>query len=265
MVSIGLYQFDPQFGKCTENRARMVDAARSYSADILVFPELAVSGYYFQNSNEIDAYGETIPGPTTDTFAKLAAETGSYYIIGLAEKDGKAAYNSAVCVGPEGILNVYRKIHLFNTEKLVFTTGTEEPSVFSVKGIRAGMLVCFDHMFPEAARTLALKGAEVIFHPSNLVIPEYGQLTTRVRALENRVYWVLCNRTGSETGADGSQLDFTGESRIYAPNGAVLASFDPAEKGMKSAVIEEGKALDKQLNRYNNLFEDRVPGLYRYK
>jgi len=128
--------------------------------------------------------------------------------------------------------------------------------------VPVGLLVCFDHMFPEAARTLALAGAQVICHPSNLVLPEYGQLTTRVRAIENRVFWVLANRHGSdERGA--RSLRFTGASQIVAPDGKVLVRGPEAEDCLLVVEVEPERAANKRLAEHNDLLADRRPEFYR--
>lgn len=121
-------------------------------------------------------------------------------------------------VGPGGITAVYRKVHLFYKERLWFSPGEEPFPVVDIGWTKVGLMICFDHLFPEAARTLSLAGAEVIAHPANLVLPEYGQLTMRVRALENGVFTVTANRIGTEDRA-GEPLRFTGESQIVSPKG----------------------------------------------
>jgi predicted amidohydrolase len=233
-------------------------------SDLVVLPELAVSGYNFESAGQARSLGEPADGPTARMLSVLAAETGAHYVIGIAEAEGNALYNSAILVGPGGLIGCYRKAHLFFHEKDFFLPGNSGFRIFEVNGIKLGLLVCFDHMFPEAARTLALGGAQIICHPSNLVIPEYAQLTTRVRALENRVFWLLSNRTGPETGKAG-ELVFTGESQIVASNGSVPAKAGATEETVISAEIDPGKAKDKKVTALNDLFEDRREELYRLR
>ena len=170
-------------------------------------------------------------------------------------------YNSAVLVDSSGVVTVYRKVHLFDREKLFFAPGQEGFQVIDYRGAKIGLLVCFDHMFPEAARTLALRGAEIICHPSNLVLPEYGQLTTRVRAIENKVFWILSNRYGEEE-RGGRRLVYTGESQIVAPGGKVLGKAGAKEEKLFMVDINPADAQSKRIAELNDLFKDRKPELY---
>mgnify|MGYP001480852078 CR=1 FL=1 len=110
-------------------------------------------------------------------------------VAGLAECDGNALYNSAVVLGSGGVIGKYRKVHLFNTEKKFFQPGNLPLPVFDIGGAKVGIMICFDWRFPETARTLALKGAQIVAHPSNLVLPHCPQ-SMIVRCLENRIFAV---------------------------------------------------------------------------
>jgi predicted amidohydrolase len=120
--------------------------------------------------------------------------------------------------------------------------------------------VCFDHFFPEAARSLALRGAQIICHPSNLVL-EYALVNTITRATENRVFWILANRTGSETLGEKT-LAFNGRSQIIAPDGRLLARAGPDSEETLIAEIDPAEALDKRVTPRNDLFLDRRTDLY---
>lgn len=122
------------------------------------------------------------------------------------------------------------------------------------------MLVCFDHFFPEAARSLALHGAQIVCHPSNLVL-EYAQTNSVTRAIENRVFWVLANRVGSETVGDKT-LEFSGRSQIVAPDGRVIAHADSKTEELLVVEIDPSEALDKKVTPRNDLFLDRRTDLY---
>ncbi len=260
-MKIGYFQFAPIFGKVEENREKIVDAVRQSDAELLVIPELATSGYFYPDTATARSLSEPIPGPTTDAVARAAADGGIHVVLGLPEKDGEHLYNSAVLIDGGGVRGVYRKVHLFNEEKLHFEAGTESFPLFEVAGAKVGLLVCFDHMFPEAARSLALKGAQIICHPSSLVLPEYGQLTSRVRALENRMYWILSNRFGSETVGE-KRLTFTGSSQVVDPTGKILIAAENADEEIDAVEIDPSKADNKEITPYNRLFEDRRPELY---
>jgi len=128
------------------------------------------------------------------------------------------------------------------------------------EGVKIGMLVCFDHFFPEAARSLALRGAQIICHPSNLVL-EYAHANSVTRAVENRVFWILANRTGSETLGE-KRLVFNGRSQIVAPDGRLLGRAGPDSDELLIAEIDPAEALDKKVTPRNDLFADRRTDLY---
>ncbi|VVB54219.1 Nitrilase [uncultured archaeon] len=226
-------------------------------ADLWVLPELFNTGYNFQNKAEVEAVAELVPnGATTIALIAFSRKHKCAIVAGVAESDGGKIYNSAVVVEDGVYRGVYRKVHLFNREKLFFSAG-KEFKVFRLKGVQVGVMVCFDWYFPESARTLALKGAEVIAHPSNLVLPNCPD-SMPVRARENRVYTVTADRVGEEHG-----LKYIGLSEIVAPDGKILvrASADKEEVGV--AEIDPSKARDKRLNEYNDLIADRKPESYK--
>jgi predicted amidohydrolase len=260
-VKVGFFQFAPIFGSPDKNRQTLVEGVSQSGVDLLVAPELATSGYFFPSTAEAERLAEPIPGPTTEALEKAAAESGTTVVTGIAERGGNILYNSAVIVGPEGLIGTYRKVHLFNEEKLHFSPGTDDFFIFELQGVRVGVLVCFDHMFPEAARSLALRGAQIICHPSNLVLPEYAQLTSRVRALENRVFWILANRWGEESVADRT-LTYTGTSQVVHPRGTILSRADARSDMISTVEIDPDDAKNKLVTPLNDLFEDRRPELY---
>ena len=259
-MKIGFYQFSPDFGNIKGNIERMTTALKDVHADIMVLPELASSGYFFTDKDETVQMAERIPGLLTKEFTDLAKNTGTSYVVGFPEYSTDGIYNSAALITSEGVRYVYRKTHLFFEEKKYFIPGNEY-GIVEINGCKVGILVCFDHMFPEAARSLAMKGAQVICHPSNLVMPEYGQLTTRVRALENRVFWVLANRTGTEKRGD-RKLTYTGESQVISPRGEILRKAHKEDDELFITEINPEEALNKNINDYNNLFEDRRTDIY---
>jgi len=260
-VKIGFFQFAPSIGNVEHNRARLVEALLQTDADLLVAPELSVSGYYFSSTAQARELAEPIPGPTTDALSEASAKSGCTIVTGIAELAGEQLFNSAVVIGPEGIIGTYRKIHLFNEETLHFTPGSEGFFSFDLKGVKVGVLVCFDHMFPEAARSLALQGVQIVCHPSDLVLPEYGQLTSRVRALENRMFWILANRWGTETVGEKS-LTYTGTSQVVHPRGRILIRAETASDEISAVEVDPKDSLDKNVTEYNHLLNDRRPEFY---
>jgi len=265
-MRVGFYQFLPRFGRVRENAEAVAAAVREARADLLVAPELATTGYVFSSREESAGLAETIPGPSTELLQQACREAEGRVVLGLAEKAADGYFNSAALVGPGGVEGVYRKAHLFGEEKLHFSLGRTGFPVFTIDvhgaSVRVGMLVCFDHFFPEAARTLALAGAQIICHPSNLVLPEYAQLSSRVRSIENRVFWVLANRYGVED-RGGKALTFTGASQITAPDGKVLARAPESGDACEVVEVEPAQADNKKVTSRNHLWEDRRPELYR--
>lgn len=261
-MRVGYLQFCPRFGEVEGNLGRVLSLLGEKEAHLWVLPELFSTGYQFVSRAEVRELAEPVPdGPTTQALTSWAQERGCYIAYGLAELAGEKLYNSAALVGPEGLLFLYRKAHLFYREKEFFTPGDTPFGVVNVKGVPVGLMVCFDHLFPEAARTLALKGAQIIAHPANLVLPGVAQLTMRVRALENRVFTVTANRIGEESRA-GERLKFTGQSQIVSPRGEVLASSGEEAEEAVTVEIDPAAALDKDITFLNNLFSDRRVDLY---
>src|SRR5439155_17938975 len=170
-------------------------------------------------------------------------------------------YNSAMLVGPAGVKAVYRKLHLFEREQEWFSPGDLALEVHRVGPARVGMLICFDWRFPEAARVLALQGADVIAHPSNLVFPN-AQEAMRVRALENRLYTVTANRTGTET-RPGGRVPFTGRSQVVDPHGEVVARASKTGAVAMAVDCDLALARDKRLTARTPLFSNRRPAFYR--
>ncbi|MCQ2604102.1 MAG: acyltransferase [Spirochaetia bacterium] len=260
-MKIGFYQFVPEFGNTQKNIATMVDAVRNADADLVVFPELATSGYLFLKQDEVAAVAESVPGPASRAFSAVAVETDTAVVVGFPEKCGDVYYNSAMLATPDGRVQVYRKNHLYNEEKLFFQPGDLGFPVFEVKGIKIGLLICFDHMFPESARCLALQGVQIVCHAANLVLPEYAQITSRSRALENKIFWILANRCGSES-RGGKFLSYSGRGQIVDPNGQVMVSAGPDDTGFFSVDIDPETANKKRLAPLCDVFEDRRPELY---
>ena len=155
-----------------------------------------------------------------------------------------------------GYIGKYRKVHLFYREKLFFEPGNLGFHVFNIGIAKVGVMICFDWFFPESARTLALKGADIIAHPSNLVMP-YAPRAMPIRALENRVYTITANRIGEERG-----LRFIGKSTIASPRAEVLAVGSEDKEEVAVVEVDLELARDKRLNDINDIFRDRRPEFY---
>ena len=262
IIRVGFYQFHPRFGETGANLEKVIDALNGVEADILVLPELAFTGYFFKDRSEALSLAEDpVSSPTLASLTALCRRNNFHLVTGFAEKEGSKVYNSALLIGPEGLVSTYRKLHLFNTEKDCFDPGNLPLSVVDVRGVKVGMMVCFDWVFPEVARVLALQGAELLCHPSNLVLP-YCQQAMTTRCLENRVFAVTANRIGTEKRPHG-ELTFTGRSQVTAPDGSILHRARPDEEVLYVTDIDIEKARDKNLTEKNHLFKNRRPEFYQ--
>lgn len=262
-MKVGFYQFDPVFGDKRGNIRRVLERIGQVETDLLVLPELFATGYQFASKGEVSELSEPVPeGYTTQAMVQLSRQQGIYVVAGLAERDGERIFNSAILTGPGGFIGVYRKTHLYSEEKLWFDPGDSGFRVFGTSAGRIGIMICFDWVFPESMRTLALMGADVVAHPANLVLP-WCPSAMPIRCLENRVFAVTANRIGRENRKADQTLDFIGTSQITAHDGTILARAPERDESLMIAEIDPTKARDKSLNPYNDLIKDRRPEFYR--
>ncbi len=189
---------------------KMVIEAAGQGVDILVFPELSLSGYEPNEDNTMHReFAETIPGPATEEIAELTKQLGIYVILGMPERDVDNAdicYISCPLLGPEGLIGTYRKLHLATPplfkESLCFTGGNSVP-VFETRYGPIGIQVCADFwVYPELSRILMLKGARIIINSTASMTlpgrPLYMTSMTVARATENMVYAGSANLVGKE-------------------------------------------------------------------
>ncbi len=258
-MRVGCYQFDPRPYDIPHNTDIICGVIDTCELDLIIFPELALTGYLFDSKEQLRAYALSSESSYIKRIQHMVDSHDTAAVLGYAERDSltQKIYNSAICLRPDLEPIIYRKAHLFDTERLVFDTGDTGFFCFDLKGVKLGMLVCFDHYFPEAARSLMLQGTQIICHPSNLVLEGAAQLTTRVRSMENRVFWLLCNRCGSQQG-----LNFTGGSQITNPNGSIATSAQRDTSSLITADIDPKKALDKSISERNDIIKDRRSDLY---
>jgi len=260
-MKIGFIQNAPVFGEIEENYESVEAMAANLKADLLVLPELFATGYTFISREETEAVAESLDGPTAGFLQRLAKKTGAVIVAGFVESDNGKIYNSSMAVTDSGVMAGYRKIHLFNREKLWFDPGDKPFEVFESKGAKIGIMICFDWYFPEAARSLALLGADVIAHPSNLVMP-YCQKAMTTRCLENRVFAVTANRIGREVRGE-DDFSFTGASQITSVRGEVLLKAEVNDIDTGYVTVDIETARDKNLNAHNHAIDDRHPEYYQ--
>lgn len=262
MYKVAVVQVNPTLMQVKANLQKIESMFSSIKADLIVLPELVTSGYVFNHKSELEQVCETIPrGMSFQFFHELSFKLDASIVYGFPEKAKDKIFNSAVLINPDGSYHVYRKTHLFYKEKLLFSPGDSGLNVYVAKdGVKIGMMICFDWQFPEAARTLALKGAQIICHPSNLVLP-WCQHSMVTRSLENRVFSITANRTGTECN-DETMMEFTGQSQILSTKGEVLARLSSDFEEIGFAEIEPELALNKTVNDFNDAFGDRKPAFY---
>ncbi|MHC4628266.1 MAG: nitrilase-related carbon-nitrogen hydrolase, partial [Planctomycetota bacterium] len=208
-MKISYIQFSPVLGDPEASMA-MIESllGRCEGADIVVLPELAKAGYNFESKEQAwDTSEEIGKGPFVESLVSESDRYRFYIVAGLNERDGDKLYNTSVLVNSEGLVGKYRKMHLFWDEPDIFEPGDLGLPVFDIGFCKLGMLICFDWIFPEVWRIMAMKGADLICHPSNLVLPGFCQKALPVHALMNRIYVVTANRIGTE-----GELTFTGLS-----------------------------------------------------
>jgi predicted amidohydrolase len=265
-VKAAYLQFAPSYLEPEANREAVAQLLDGVEADLIVLPELFTSGYFFRSREDLAEVAETIPdGPTTSFLRGLAEDSGATIVAGLAEREGDCFFNSAVLVSPDGESSVYRKVHLFYEETELFSPGDTGIQVFEVTTrdgtpYRLGIMVCFDWYFPEAARTLALRGADVIAHPSNLVLPHCPD-SMPIRARENHVFTITANRYGTEA-KEEEDLTFIGMSEICDPSGEIICRAPQEADAVDVVSFDPHNARDRAINQFNDVLGDRRPEMY---
>jgi N-carbamoylputrescine amidase len=228
-VRIGLVQLGTEPFEVEKNRAATVEAAdRAFvdGADIVILPEMAVHGYV-ADARRLAPVAEPVDGPTTAEWRRVAANHDGYIAGGLCERDGDALYNSAVLVGRDGVILHYRKVHLFADEKVAFRPGDLGFPVGHTRFATVGLCVCYDLRFVEAARIMALRGADLICVPTAW-LPGFDQERWDERGMCPQAYGALfqsnLNQTfiacASQVGIHGG-LEFLGSSLVADPYGKV--------------------------------------------
>jgi predicted amidohydrolase len=260
---ISVVQFEPKFGDIEANYSKVSHAINSDNSDIIVFPELCLTGYDFVSRDEAKKIALEVNDLVFKELKNIAIKEKKIIVIGFPEISGDNLYNSAAILLPNPQLNnVYRKTHLFFRERFIFDEG--DKGFFVIESIepeiKIGTMICYDWRFPEASRTLALNGADLIVCPSNLVTNVW-HIATPARALENKVYLAVANRIGTEN-RNEQELLFNGSSQIYSYNGSVLAKAQSDSEEIISAEIEPIKTRNKSFNEFNDIFADRRSQYY---
>lgn len=259
-------QIEPKLGEPERNLeaclARLEEAAAA-GAKLLVLPECAIPGYMFDSAEEALPFAEEIPGPSSEALERECRRLGMHVVCGLLERDGDALRNAAVLVGTDGLIGTYRKTHLPFLGVDRFAVPGDELAVYDTALGRIGVEICYDLRFPEVTRTLALRGAELVAHPTNFPMAAKIQteLITVARAAENRIFLLTANRVGKERWGE-----FCGWSQIVDPYGRRLAEAGETEEALLVADVDLEQARDKDYvvpGEYElYLFGHRRPELY---
>lgn len=258
MLKIAIIQFKPVLGPAAENVQTIRSMVESVpNAQLVVLPELASTGYNFKDQAQAFSLAE---GPADSSYLKmltaLARRNRQYIVTGFNEKADQGLYNSSAIIGPEGILGIYRKMHLFMHEKEYFLPGDGKLIVFDTAFGRFGMQICFDYLFPEPWRILAEKGAQLILHPSNLLTQNADKALPGL-ALMNRVFIATANRIGTE-----KDLTFNGGSMIIDPSGNVLIKASADKQEIIEYDLDISISNNKMITPLNHVFKDRRPEQY---
>jgi len=268
-LTVAAVQMYPQMGKPEENLIAMgkfMDKiCTEQKTDLIVFPELATTGY--ELGLRFTDVAERVPGHAVNLLAQRAADYSTHLVFGMVtkEKVESVIYNAAIVIGPDGeMLGEYRKIHLPGEERLAFRAGFRLP-VFETTFGQIGVLLGWDLAFPETARSLTLDGADLLCVCANwghspaqerdIYVAEW-RTYVHARALENATYIVASNRIGEEY-----SYQFFGESMIVDPRGAIYASIDEEIEGYAVATID----LDvvRKTREELQLIQCRMPSAYR--
>lgn len=271
-MKIAVVQSDPKHKEIEHNLARMLETIERTDADLLIFPELALTGYLFTSRDEALPLARLIDSAEVNSIAAKCRESGKSIVFGHLELSGENLFNSAIVIDHQStIIGHYRKTHLFHFERLVFSPGDTGFKVFelTLRGgelIKLGVMICYDWRFPESARSLALQGADIIAIPSNIVT-RTGMLHTvlQARAFENKVIVAFADRVGSESGMydnKASDLTYRGESCIVNYNGEVLAILDDESEDIATAEVDIVATRNKSFSELNNIFTDRRRDMY---
>lgn len=270
-IVVACLQFEPVIGELEANRDKgvaLIEEAADLGAGLLVLPELSDSGYVFETREEAyDLAAPATESPAVSAWTEIAAKRGLHIIGGFCEREGQSLYNSAAIVGPDGLIGVYRKNHLWGEENLFFERGDLGFPVFSTRIGRISALICYDGWFPEAWRLCALQGADIVCVPTNWVpmpsqpndMVAMSNILCMSAAHSNSFFVAAACRTGVERGQP-----FIGQSLIVNHEGWPIAG--PAGKSETRILLARCNLADarrkRSLNDFNQLLRDRREDVY---
>jgi predicted amidohydrolase len=261
-------QMDVAIGDVDANRRKIVDrmrAATEAGAQLIIFPECALTGYCFDSLEEAAGFAEPIDGPSSELFVEACRETRTCAVVGFIEKDGSDFYNAAMVAGPNGVIGSYRKVHLpFLGVDRFLKPGNRPFEILELQLGRVGINICYDASFPEAARALKLLGAELIILPTNWPTGAWrtAEFVINARACENHVNFAAVNRVGVERG-----WQFIGRSKVIDFNGDTLGEASGDREEILFAEVDLQEADKNKIVNVAGAYEidrlaDRRPEFY---
>jgi predicted amidohydrolase len=258
-------QFNPLLNNREQNvkeLLKVTEEALKNGAKLVVAPEMATTGYDYANREAIRPFVDTIPGKTTDAFAKLAKKYNAYLVFGMAEVEKKTGlyYNSAALVGPEGYIGKYRKMQMWETEMHWAAWGDLGVPVFDTKIGKIAINICMDSAYYETSRLAGIKGTDILAFPTNSSAQTISALPAR--AQQNGMYIISANRSNTENG-----FHMIGGSAIWSPDGKKLAEAPIVmneSEGIDEPTITYA-TIDPRLfdNKNKDALNERRPKLYK--
>ena len=264
-IKVSIAVFNASVGHTRENLDRAVDCikqAAAARAEVICFPEMSVTGY--SNHPDIALQAEPIPGPSINKLVALSNKENILILAGLAEKrENGCVYASHAVIAPNGLLGVYRKLHIAPTEQDMYTAGQEIP-LFGYQGLTFGIQLCYDAHFPELSTHMATQGAEVIFvphaSPRGLAIDKHHSWMRHLpaRAYDNSLFVIACNQTGD----NHKGLHFPGNAVVIGPSGHILKEWTTGEEALHFFDLKADELQRVRDNRMHFFLPNRRPDLY---
>jgi predicted amidohydrolase len=259
---------DVAIGEVDANRRKIVQRmheAANHEAQLVIFPECALTGYCFNHLEEAAPFAEAIDGTSAEAIAKACSGTGAYAVVGFIEKDGSNYYNAAMIAGPTGIIGSYRKVHLpFLGVDRFLKPGDRPFNILDLPFGTIGVNICYDASFPEAARSLKLLGAELIILPTNWPTGAWrtAEYIINSRACENHINFAAVNRVGVERG-----WEFIGRSKVVDYNGDTLVEASRDQEEISFVLVDFPEADNNKIVNVAGSYEidrlaDRRPEFY---
>ena len=267
-LKIACVQMDVAIGDVESNQRKILQRtseAAEQGARLVIFPECALTGYCFDSLDEAAQFAQPIDGPFSEEISEACRNTGAHAVVGFIEKDGSSFYNSAMLIGPNGIVGSYRKVHLpFLGVDRFLKRGDRPFAILELPFGKIGVNICYDASFPEAARMLKLLGAELIVLPTNWPAGAWrtAEFIINARACENHVNFAAVDRVGVERG-----WEFIGRSKVVDYNGDTLAEASRDKEELVFVEVDFQEANNNKIVNVSGSYEidrlvDRRPEFY---